>query len=143
MPTGDEANGVGDGNPGWQVNLPFSKHFGDTYFHWNAGFTHLPAAVVAGDEYNLMAPHLSASGIWRLRPLFNVMLESVVEWEEHVEAGAERRGMAVTLSPGIRAGWNGGATQSIIGVAVPVTFTRDGSSAGVFAYLSSELPFRR
>ena len=38
--------GFGSGGPGWQVNLPFSKQFGDTYLHWNAGFTHMPSAEV-------------------------------------------------------------------------------------------------
>ena len=143
VPTGDEADGTGSGNPGWQVNLPFSKQFGDTFFHWNAGVTHLPAAIVDGAEYNLVTPHLAGSGIWRLRQMFNVMLESTVEWEEQVEAGVTRRDAVVTLSPGIRTGWNRGDTQSIIGIAVPVTFSRGDSSAGVFGYFSYELPFRR
>ena len=38
LPTGDEA-GLGNGNVGWQVNLPFSKQFGNAYVHWNGGFT--------------------------------------------------------------------------------------------------------
>ncbi len=73
--------GFGDGGAGWQVNLPFSKQFGDTYLHWNAGFTHLPTAVIGGVEHNLMTPHVAISGIRRLRPMFNLMLESVVAWD--------------------------------------------------------------
>ena len=44
LATGDADRGFGNGGAGWQVNLPFSKQFGDTYLHWNAGFTHLPSA---------------------------------------------------------------------------------------------------
>ena len=34
LPTGNASEGLGSGGPGWQVNLPVSKQFGDTYLHW-------------------------------------------------------------------------------------------------------------
>ena len=88
-----------------------------------------------------MTPHVAVSGIWRLRPMFNLMLESVVAWAQLVEADDTRREAAVTLSPGFRTGWNVGDTQTIVGFAVPVTIANDSTRAGVFGYFSYELPF--
>ena len=110
LPTGDASKGLGDGGPGWQVNLPFSKQFNDTYVHWNAGFTHTPAAEGIARDHSLFTPHLALSGIRRLRPMFNLMLESVVEWEQSVEEDATRRETVWTLSPGFQTGWNAGTT---------------------------------
>src|SRR5688572_2888039 len=130
LATGDAERGFGSGGPGWQVNLPFSKQFGDAYLHWNAGFTHIPSAEAATREHNLLSPHVALSGIWRLRPMFNLMLESVVEWEHLVEGDEKRRETFATISPGFRTGWNVGDTQTIIGFAVPVVVADAGTSAG-------------
>jgi DtxR family Mn-dependent transcriptional regulator len=143
LATGDADRGFGGGGVGWQLNLPVSKQFGDTYLHWNAGFTHTPAAEAGGSEHNLLTPHVAMSGIWRLRPMFNLMLESVVAWEHVVEGEEKRRDAEVTLSPGFRTGWNVGDTQTIVGFAVPVTLSGDDTSAGVLGYFSYELPFIR
>jgi DtxR family Mn-dependent transcriptional regulator len=143
LATGDAERGFGGPGAGWQVNLPFSKQFGDAYLHWNAGFTHIPSADVGTREHNLLSPHVALSGIWRLRPMFNVMLESVVQWEQLVEGDEKRRDASVVLSPGFRTGWNVGDTQTIVGFAVPVAMSGDDTRAGVFGYLSYELPFIR
>ena len=143
LPTGDSATGLGGGGTGWQVNLPFSKQFGNAYFHWNAGFTHTPRGKADGDEYNLFTPHFALSGIWRLTPLLNVMLESVLEFEHYAEAGAQQRETVLTVSPGFRTGWGMGIPQTIMGFAVPVTITDRETSAGVFGYFSYELAFKR
>jgi DtxR family Mn-dependent transcriptional regulator len=140
LATGDADRGFGNGGPGWQVNLPFSKQFGDAYVHWNAGLTHVPAAGVGTGEHSLLSPHVALSGIYRLRPMFNVMLESVVEWEHLVEGNEKRHDASVTVSPGFRTGWNVGDTQTIVGFAVPVSIG-DSTSAGVLGYFSYELPF--
>ena len=140
LATGNASNGFGSGGPGWQVNLPFSKQFNDTYVHWNAGFTHTPGAEGAGREHSLFTPHVAISGIRRLRLMFNLMLESVVEWEQFVEADTTRRERVFTVSPGFRTGW-GALPQTIVGVAVPVAVSDGGSNVGVFGYFSYELPF--
>jgi DtxR family Mn-dependent transcriptional regulator len=143
LATGDADRGLGSGGAGWQVNLPFSKQLGDAYLHWNAGFTHIPSAEASGRAFNLWTPHLALSGIWRMRPMFNLMLESVVEWAQVIDGGADtRRETGVVLSPGLRTGWNVGDTQTIVGLAVPIAVSGD-ASAGVFGYLSYELPFTR
>ena len=141
LATGSESDGFGNGGAGWQVNLPVSKQFGNTYLHWNAGFTHLPSATGPVREHNLLTPHAAVSGIWRVRPMLNLMLESVVEWEESIDGATERRDTIFTLSPGFRTGWNAGDAQTIFGLAMPVAFGGDATDVGVFAYFSYELPF--
>jgi hypothetical protein len=123
LPTGREADGLGGGAAGLQFNLPVSKQFGDLYLHANAGHTWVP------DAQN--TPHVAGSGIWRIRPMINLMLESVVELGE-----------SVTISPGLRGGWNFGEHQLVLGAAVPLTRTAGRNTAAILTYFSYELPFR-
>jgi DtxR family Mn-dependent transcriptional regulator len=143
LPTGNASKGLGGGGPGWQVNLPFSKQFGDTYVHWNAGFTHIPGAQFDDGEHDVFSPHVAVSGIWQMRPMLNLMLESLLQWEEGFESGVGHRDTIFTLAPGVRTGWNVGDAQAVVGAAIPATFSHDGTDLGVFGYFSYELPFRR
>jgi DtxR family Mn-dependent transcriptional regulator len=143
MPTGDASRGLGNGGVGWELNLPFSRQFGDLYLHWNAGFTHFPSAEDSGTRHNLLTPRAAASGIWRLRSMFNVMLETVVQWDAAISDGVTNRTRRVTVLPGCRTGWNIGDVQAIAGLGVPVNFADGNASAGVFGYFSYELPFVR
>jgi len=143
FPTGDAAKGLGGGSPGWEVNLPFSKQVRDLYFHWNAGFTHLPSAEGAAAEHSLLTPRIAASGIWRVRPMLNLMLESVFEWAEEIDGIATGRTYGTTVIPGVRTGWDIGDAQTIVGIGVPISFAAGATDAGVFGYLSYELPFMR
>ena len=139
VPTGRHAAGSGDG--GMQVNLPFSKQRRDFYFHWNAGFTWLPR----GARADLLSPAVAGSAIYRLRPMINLMLESVVSFDAgEIAPGVVRRSRSLTVSPGIRGGWNVAKdTQVIIGAAIPMTRTDGTTSTGIFGYFSYELPFRK
>ena len=138
------SDGRGSQSFGWEVNLPFSKQVRDVYLHWNAGMTHLPSAEVAGQEYNLLTPRLAGSVIWRTRRMFNLMFESVVDWEEGVVDGLTSRRTTVTLVPGFRTGWDiGEGTQVIVGLGIPLTIRDEGDAAGVLLYGSYELPFVR
>jgi hypothetical protein len=138
-----------DNGLGLQVNLPASRRRGDVYFHANAGFTWFPRAETppgpgAGMRTALVSPHVSGSAIYRLRQMLNLMVESVLDFEESFDAtGAKGRQRAVTLSPGVRGGWNIGDHQLILGAAVPVTWVASDSSVGGLLYLSYELPFRK
>jgi DtxR family Mn-dependent transcriptional regulator len=151
LPTGDDRRGFGDGSLGLQVNLPFSKQRDDFYFHWNAGFTLLPGVasdrfppLIAVDDVALFTPAVSGSAIWRVRPMLNLMVESVLEWPDDLIApGLTDRFTVFTLAPGARGGWDVGAHQVILGMAVPITWTDRSTDAGVFFYLSYELPFSR
>jgi hypothetical protein len=143
MPTGSTANGFGNGVAGLQVNVPFSKQFRDLYVHWNVGWTwHPRVALIGGGRESLTSPHAAASGIWRVSPMFNLMLESVVQREETLDEGVrtvdER---IVTISPGFRRGWNLGDRQIVIGAAVPISFADSGRRTALLTYFSYELPF--
>lgn len=124
LPTGRADRGLGDNVVGLQVNLPASKQFGDFYLHANAGFTWLPDVA--------RTPNVAGSGIWRMAPMLNVMLEAVFLINE-----------SVTISPGFRRGWNFGDRQLVVGAAVPVTRQKGDTTAALLGYFSYELPFRR
>lgn len=123
LPTGREQDGFGDGVVGLQLSVPASKQFGDLYVHANAGWTWLPGRS--------SMPHVAGSGIWRVTPMFNLMLEGVVELDE-----------SATLAPGFRRGWNFGDKQLVLGAAVPLTRAGGAITAAFLTYFSYELPFR-
>jgi hypothetical protein len=86
-------NGLGNGSVGVQLNVPFSKQTGDWYWHWNAGLTWLDRAradfrdgdTVIVRKHSLTSPFLAGSAIYRARPMLNLMLESVVTFDESIE----------------------------------------------------------
>jgi len=147
LPSGSSA--FTHNSPGIQVNLPVSRQRGHVYFHGNAGFTWLARAeaqprVAGSPRASLFTPHVSASAIFRVRPMLNVMFESVLELEQSIDAaGARSRETVFILSPGVRGGWNFGDQQLILGAAAPITWSEGESSAGVLLYLSYELPFSK
>jgi hypothetical protein len=151
LPTGNSDKGLGNGSFGLQVNLPFSKQTGDFYWHWNAGLTWIDRAratfqdgdIVIRREHFLASPFLAGSGIYRLRPMFNLMLESLVTFDEFLDQTGTNRDTTLTLSPGFRGGWDVGEKQIVVGAAVPISWSDDGTSAGVFLYFSYELPFKK
>lgn len=123
LPTGREADGLGAGTAGLDINLPASKQFGDFYVHANAGYTWLPDVQ--------RTVHIAGSGIWRVQPMLNLLLEAVADLNE-----------SWTVSPGFRRGWNIGERQIVVGAAVPVTRADNRSTAALLTYFSYELPFR-
>lgn len=139
-------SGRGRRGAGLQVNLPFSKQRNNWYLHWNAGVTWLPHAALEGERtaVRLVSPAIAASGIYRMRQMINLMIESVLIWQQMaVGSGWTRRQTTFTLAPGVRAGRNFGQRQLVGGVAVPIAWTDDTCAAGVLGYVSYELPFRR
>jgi hypothetical protein len=110
LPTGRN-DGYGD-RTGIQVNLPVSKQAGDVYLHANAGFTRLfnvksligPAVVGFEPETrDLTSPTLAGSVIYRVTQMFNLLVESGVEF---VDDFGQSRQASVLVSPGFRTGWN-------------------------------------
>lgn len=139
-------SGLGRRGAGLQVNLPFSKQRNNWYLHWNAGVTWLPNAALDGERttVRLVSPTVAASGIYRLRQMVNLMIESILTSEQvAVGSGLTRRETTFTLAPGVRAGRNMGHRQLVGGMAVPIAWTDGGCDAGVLGYISYELPFRR
>jgi len=141
LPSGNATNGLGNGGVGWQVNLPFSKQLRDVYVHWNAGFTNLPAAEQDGAHYNLFIPHVALSGIWRVRPMFHLMLENLLLWDESIENTVTEREALLLVSPGFRWGFNSGDKQTVVGFATPVSFSSEKTDVSALGYFSYELPF--
>ena len=134
--------GRGPSSPGLQTNLPFSKQHDDWYFHWNAGLTWQRSP----EHLSLVTPAIAGSAIYQAAPMVNLMLESVLSFDERVADAPLRgeRSRTFTLSPGVRGGWNlDPNTQIIIGAAIPVSWNSGKASAGVFGYFSYELPFKR
>jgi hypothetical protein len=123
VPSGRESEGLGSGSIGLQLNVPASKQFGDLYVHANAGGTWINGVA--------WTPQVAGSGIWRLSPMLNLMLEAVVQV-----------GDSVTIAPGFRRGWNVGEKQIVVGAAVPFTRADGTSTAALLTYFSYELPFR-
>ena len=132
---------AGGGYGGIQVNLPVSKQRGDFHFNANGGFTWLPR----GEQEDLASPFLSGSAIYRLRPMLHLMLESVLGFRaDDSPLGSVGLTRSFTVSPGVRGGWNlAEDTQLILGAAIPFTRTEGETSAGIFVYLSYELPYKK
>lgn len=145
VPTGGTADGFGSGVVGLQVNVPFSKQLRDLYVHANVGWTwqpRIPLPAGAG-RVNLTSPQIAASGIWRVSPLFNLMLESVVQFDESVDGPRVVDERIVTVSPGFRRGWNLGDHQIVVGAAIPIRIAESGRHTSILTYFSYELPFGR
>jgi DtxR family Mn-dependent transcriptional regulator len=146
IPSGDADEGLGLGSAGLQFNLPVSKQAGDWHVHGNAGLTWLPRAdggALNGTERreSLTSPFIGGSAIYRLRPMFYLMMESVLLFEEAILDAGTTRDRVFTLSPGVRGGWNLGDQQLVLGAAMPITWN-GGTSTGALVYASYELPFR-
>jgi hypothetical protein len=129
MPTGSEANGIGSGAFGVQVNVPVSVTLAPRFVaHGNAGWS----ATSGVDEYGL-----GASVVWLTGPMFNVLVEVV--WS-HAEGGGD----ALIVNPGIRWAHNfASGLQIVPGIAFPIGLGPSAGEGGVFLYLSFEHPFRR
>lgn len=147
LPTGSADRGLGVGSAGLQINMPFSKQTGNFYWHWNGGMTMFPSVDATFDDIavseGLFSPFLSGSSIYRVKPMFNVMVETVLNFDEGLTPSGGQRDTSFTFSPGVRGGWNIGDHQLILGVAVPTTWAEDTRDTGAFFYLSYELPFKK
>ena len=127
-----------DRSIGWQFCLPASQRVGWMYFHGNVGTTLLQVAddgTTAGGWSK--APFVGGSAIAAVRPMFNLMLESLVVWTRAPGV----RETSYIVSPGFRLGWNLGEKQIVIGAGVPIT-RGDQHDTAVLGYFSYELPFR-
>jgi hypothetical protein len=139
---------------GIELNLPASRQFGNICLHGNAGVRMypqvessvfpLPVELQAPRDVSLVNPFLAGSAILRVKPMLNLMFESVVLFEERIVGRATTaRDTTVILSPGTRFGWNLGDHQLVLGAAVPFEHGSGETTAGIFGYASWELPFRR
>jgi hypothetical protein len=143
LPTGNTNKGLGDGSFGIQTNAAFSKIVSDRVtLHGNAGFTHLFDV----DGHHPTSFNLGGSAIYAVTRDFNLMLETLAEWNQSVNADrALEREFTYTISPGFRYALNFpqlNELQVVFGAAAPISFTRGQSTDyGVFLYLSFEHSF--
>ena len=143
LPTGSSSKGTGDGSVGFQFNAPFSKIVSDRVtLHANAGFTHLFDV----DGHHPTSYRLGGSAIYAVSRDFNLMLETVAEWEQTVNADRLlEREFTYTISPGFRYAMNYpqlADLQVVLGAAAPISFTQGKSTDyGVLLYLSFEHNF--
>jgi hypothetical protein len=146
FPTGEEERGIGLGQLGYQVNLPFTKEFERWATHFNAGLTVTPGVTAGVDPavgfrgLAINGYNLGASVIHLLRPNLNLMLEGLCVWDEQLAPdGRRERLVEVFLSPGFRwAPYTEGATQWVVGLGVPVGISRDAPDIAAFVYMSFE-----
>ncbi len=149
LPSGDENQGLGTGQVGYQINLPVSKETDHWCFHFNAGATHVPG-VTAGVDPQWELPgqpltgyNLGGSIIYKVKPVCHVLLETVAYWDEELTSeGQKNQALQVQVSPGVRwAPFTKNDTQWVLGVAAPIGVTRDAPDFSLFFYLSLEHPF--
>lgn len=151
LPTGDERFGLGNGQLGYQSNLPISRYDDQFDYHFNAGFTFVPqvrAFLPSGRRapaQDVRAFNLGASVFWK--PRTNLHFFTEVLWlrnEEFDDAGFRQGIHQVFVNPGLRyAICQFEEVEWVIGVSVPVGLTRDTPDIGVFAYMSVEHTFRK
>ena len=86
---------------------------------------------------------VGGSAIYAVTRDFNLMLESLVEWNESVNAArALERETTFTLNPGFRTAFNfSDDKQLVVGFATPITFSRERTDFGLFFYPSFEHRF--
>src|SRR5215211_6166922 len=148
LPTGDQEKGFGVGVVGYEFNLPFSKVVSDRWtLHFNAGMSVFPNAH---QNHDLTNYNVGASAIYAVTRDFNLMLETVVGWNEDISEGAfafeetVERGTTAIISPGARYAFNlPNDAQLVIGVALPIGLTSDSADWGMFFYCSFEHAFLR
>lgn len=132
VPIGNEDQGLGEGAPGLQVNLPLSVELGRRVVtHVNLGVTHF-----FKDAHDLTLYNFGQSVVWHARPRFDVLVEAVFLSEEGEQA--------LLVSPGIR--WAHDVPrglQIVPGIAVPLGLGASSGERAVFFYLSFEHAFRK
>lgn len=149
LPAGDVEKGLGNGKPGYQINLPFSLEMKKWGYHFNAGMTKTPGVVAGLDPdvafigHTMDGYNLNGSVIRLLQPNFHLMLESVFLWDEELQHdGHEKPTFQAIVSPGFRwAPYTKGDTQWVLGLGLPIGLSADSPDIGIIFYMSFEHRF--
>ncbi len=114
LPTGSEDSGRGGGALGLEGNFPVSYIVSDLLaLHSNSGLS-------LDTDSGTLEARLGASGILRVQPRFNLMLETV--WSSEQDE-------IVLLNPGIRWAFDAGELQVVPGVAYTIALGSGASDA--------------
>ena len=145
VPAGRAAAEIGYGGWGAQANLPISTGLGRALIaHSNLGATWVPEGRSGGERTRWISYSLAQSLVWLVHPRLNLLAEVVWVGNERTAGGVTARDQTLTVSPGVRAGFDlPGDTQVVIGAAIPLGLGPSAGDVAVFGYLSVELPFRR
>ncbi|MBY0523699.1 MAG: hypothetical protein K2R98_09875 [Gemmataceae bacterium] len=151
LPTGDERFGLGNGQLGYQVNLPISRYAGEFDYHFNAGFTVVPGVSAflpdgsRSPRQDLRAFNLGASVFWKPATYLNFFVEALWLRNEEIDDTGFRGGIhQVFVNPGFRyAVCQFDECEWVIGLAAPIGLTRASPDIGIFAYMSLEHAFRK
>ena len=140
LPTGDTKRRLGNGVPGYQLNLPFSFIATPRFVtHYNLGTTETFGARDPDDNLSdISTINYGASVIYLLSENFNLMLELAGNSTRIKPAGlkAVNHG-SFYINPGFRAAINfKSGLQIVPGLAFPVGNGKD--NYGIFLYLSFE-----
>jgi hypothetical protein len=144
IPTGNHAQGFGDGVIGYQVNIPVSKRWTNEFVtHFNLGGTLLPGVRnPAGGATTLDSYFIGGSAIYLATLQFNFLLEALHTITKSFSPGGGTDYVGETvLSPGVRCAIDINDLQIVPGVALPFVISSTGNSNGVFLYVSFEHPF--
>jgi hypothetical protein len=151
VPTGDDRFGLGNGEVGYQFNLPISR-YGETFdFHFNAGTTYTPDVSLPlpvgpnSPAHDLHAYNLGASAFWKPQTYLHFFVEGVfLQIDEIDELGRRDRLNQALVNPGVRyAICQFDEVEWVIGASVPIGLTPDSPDIGAFLYMSVEHIFRR
>lgn len=150
VPTGDKRFGSGNGEFGYQFNLPVSR-YGDNFdFHFNAGYTIVPhvSLPMAGggstSRHDLNGYNLGLSAFWKPRTDLHFFIEAVYFHNENFDDTGFVNGVdQMIVNPGLRFAICQKDVEWVMGVSVPIGLTREAPDIGVFAYMSIEFDFRR
>jgi hypothetical protein len=151
VPTGDKRFGLGNGEMGYQFNLPISRYGEQFDFHFNAGFTYFPDVSLplpAGSDspgHDLRGYNLGGSVFWKPATDLHFFVEALVFANEEIDdLGLRIRPTSALVNPGVRhAICQLEQVEWVIGVSTPIGLTRDSPDIGVFAYMSVEHNFRK
>lgn len=142
LPSGNIKKGLGNGSPGFQINIPLSIKLSDSWVtHWNAGTTIIPNSKIAdGPHFNSYGFNFGTSFIYLVSKNVNLMCEGVWNSLETLQSdGAKTRNDVFTINPGVRFALNcKSGLQIVPGLAMPITFGNSATNYGVFTYLSLE-----
>lgn len=136
------------GTPGLQVNVAASKRLSLAWVtHANLGMTWLPRVrqvLFSGSTKteSLTSYNAGVSFVFLLAQQHNVMLECVFNRVNDLDTSGDLlRSNQWTVNPGYRHAIDIGNLQIVPGIAVPITFRPDETTAAIFIYLSFEHPF--
>jgi len=147
LPTGNYKKGLGNGVPGYQVNLPLSFICSQKLVtHYNIGATLTPSAKdLSGNRSDNTSINYGTSAIVLLSETFNLMFE-VAGNSAYVnpEGFKVEKSNSLFLNPGFRYAVNcKSGLQIVPGFAVPIGVGSSNGQYGFFAYLSFEHPLKR